>query len=161
MKSTNIFDLDQLGFRVPRGVHFWMTEAANALGVSLGEWLRATFWLVPDERGTPRLVVRQPSPEHIGVVGANGRFAGTLAQIMAGVVAIDGPEDEARGPGAARVQPIVVDHTDLERAADGSLTGRLSPTRRIRQPGRKRTVKVERARKALADLTAGGGHGHG
>ena len=160
MKSTNIFDLDQIGFRAPRGVHFAMNQRAADLGITMGELLRATFWLLPDERGILRLVVRQVGPEHIGVIGTGGRVIGTLKAVMEGSAKIDGPEDETRGPMAARMSAIVISHTDLERAADGTLTGRLSPSRSIRKPGRKRSVKLERARAAI-DQLAGSEDGRG
>ena len=157
--TPKIYRRRSVPLKVAPGVEFWMRQEAGKMGLTLSEWTLSCFDLEPGERGMLRLVVRQPSPAHIAVVGTCGHIVGTLADVLLGNVAIDEsdfPTDRSR---IACRQEIMVEHTDLERDADGKLTGRLSPKRRQRRPGRNKSVQAERARTLLAqrpDLTGEG-----
>ena len=175
MNSNNkpLHGFDQVSFKLAPGYHAKLRQAAANLGVTEGEYLRAIFFLRDNIRdvsanlpeamqATPLglaimynpLEVRLPGPEQVGVIGENGHYIGTLADLAAARVQPDAPADNTSGSAAPRTQPITADWRDCERAADGrGFTGRLLSSRRIRQPGRRAAVKTARAREAFADLT--------
>ena len=153
-----VYGARPLTLKLQPGMLFHMRQAADKLGLTLIQFAQYCFDLVPDERGILRLIVRAPDARNVAVTGTCGSIVGTLAEILSGVVSIDEStdpvSDRCRG---ARRQPIIVDYTELERDADGKLTGRIDPARRQRRPGRNRKVQAERARAYLAqrpDLNA-------
>jgi hypothetical protein len=152
-----IYGARPLTLKLQPGMLFHMRQAADKLGLTLIQFAQYSFALVPDGRGIPRLIVRAPDARNVAVTGTCGSIVGTLADIMSGNVAIDEPAEATPRRLAACRQPIIVGHADLERDADGKLTGRIDPARRQRRPGRNRKVQAERARDYLAqrpDLNA-------
>jgi hypothetical protein len=171
--NSPLYGFDQVSFKIAPGYRSKIRQAAANLGVSEGEFLRGVFYLRDNVRdvsanlpeamqATPLgqaimfnpLAVRLPGPEQVGIIGENGSVIGTLADLAGGKVQIDSPADNTSGSAATRTQPITADWRDCERTADGrGFTGRLLSSRRIRQPGRRRSVKTQRAREAFSDLT--------
>ena len=154
--QTPIYGALPLTLKLQPGTLFWLKSAAGELSLTPAQYAQNCFHLIPDARGIPRLAVRAPSRANIAVTGTCGSVVGTLEEIMSGNVSIDEPDEATPRRLAARRQPIIVDHTELERDESGNLTGRLSPKRIQRRPGRRRAVQAERARTYLAqrpDLT--------
>lgn len=148
----NISSMERMSVRLPVGVVRLIQFEADAIGLTPTEYMRAMVRVAYDARGRLRVHARAPDQTSIAVVGTSGRCIGTLADLVARRTSIDGPE--VSDP-PTRQLPIMVHHSDCERRADGTFTGRLLATRRIRRPGRRASTKAERARAAV-DAVADG-----